>query len=99
MGLGNATVKRATKKAFNLFFKTSLKAVLRLLLPVSKSILQQIRLVVARTLRHLQQNNFALGPIKYATCTDFVVKSRTNLYFLQQLFAACNNLRFVARQV
>ena len=33
-----------------------------------------------------------LGPVKRATCTDFVAKNRTTLYFPQQLFAACNNL-------
>ena len=32
-----------------------------------------------------------LGPVKRATCTDFVSKSRTTLHFLQQLFATCNN--------
>ena len=26
-----------------------------------------------------------IGPLKHATCIDFVTKSRTNLYFLQQL--------------
>ena len=26
-----------------------------------------------------------IGPVKRTTCTDFVTKSRTNLYFLQQL--------------
>ena len=37
IGLGNATVKRATE-TFNLVYKTSLKAVLHLLLPVFKSV-------------------------------------------------------------
>ena len=39
--------------------------------------------------RHLLQNKFALG---CATCTDFLSKSRTTLYFLQQLFATYNKL-------
>ena len=30
------------------------------------------------------------GPVKRVTCTDFVEKSRTTLYYLQQLFATCN---------
>ena len=30
--------------------------------------------------------------VKRATCTDFVAKSRTNLYLLQQMLATCNNL-------
>ena len=33
-----------------------------------------------------------LGPVKRATCTDFVAKSRTTLYFLQQILATCSNL-------
>ena len=36
-------------------------------------------------LRHLLQNKFALADIKRTTCTDFVTKSSTSLYFLQQL--------------
>ena len=40
-------------------------------------------------LRHLLQNKFALG---CATCTDFLSKSRTTLYFLQQLFATYNKV-------
>ena len=37
----------------------------------------------------------SLGPyVKHVTCTDFVAKSRTNLYFLQRLFATCNNHTF-----
>ena len=31
-------------------------------------------------------------PVKRATWTDFVAKSRTTLSFLQQIFATCNNL-------
>ena len=33
-----------------------------------------------------------LGPVKRATCTDFVAKSRTTLYFLQKILATCSNL-------
>ena len=35
-------------------------------------------------LRHFLQNanQVFLGPVKRATCTDFVAKSRTTLYFL-----------------
>ena len=33
-----------------------------------------------------------LGPVKRAKCTDFVAKSRTTLYFLQQILATCSNL-------
>ena len=42
---------------------------------------------------HLLQTKFTLNePVKRATCTDFVAKSRTTLYYLQQIFATCNNL-------
>ena len=37
-------------------------------------------------------------PVKCATCTHFVAKSITTLYFLQQLFVTQNNL-IVARQL
>ena len=40
----------------------------------------------------LAANQVCLGPVKRATCTDFVAKSRTNFYFRQQLFATCDNL-------
>ena len=33
-----------------------------------------------------------LGPVKRATCTDFVAKGGTTVYFQQQLFLTCNNL-------
>ena len=33
-----------------------------------------------------------LGRVKRATFTEFVAESRTTLYFLQQIFATCNNL-------
>ena len=34
----------------------------------------------------------ATGPVKRAPCTDFVAKSRTTPYFLQQIFAACKRM-------
>ena len=34
---------------------------------------------------------WATGPVKRATCTDFVA-SRTTPYFLQQIFAACKKM-------
>ena len=40
----------------------------------------------------LAANQVCLGPVKGATRTDFVAKGRTNFYFLQQLFATCDNL-------
>ena len=33
-----------------------------------------------------------LGPVKRATCTDCVARSRTSLYFLQESFKTHNNL-------
>ena len=33
-----------------------------------------------------------LGAVKFATCKDFVAKSKTTFYFLQQIFATCNIL-------
>ena len=33
-----------------------------------------------------------VGPLNRATCTDVVTKSRTTLYFLQQMFATIKNL-------
>ena len=33
----------------------------------------------------LAANQVCLGPVKGATYTDFVAKSRTNFYFLQQI--------------
>ena len=35
---------------------------------------------------------WATGPVKRATCTNFVAKSRTTPYFLQQIFAACKKM-------
>ena len=35
-------------------------------------------------------NKVCLGPVKRTTCTDFVAKSTTTLYFLQQPFGNCN---------
>ena len=35
---------------------------------------------------------WATGPVKRATCTDFVAKSRTTPYFLQQILAAYNKM-------
>ena len=40
----------------------------------------------------LAAKQVCLGLVKHATCTDFVAKKRTTLYFLQQIFATCNNL-------
>ena len=40
----------------------------------------------------LAAKQVCLGPVKHATSTDFVVKSRTTFYFLQQLFENCNKL-------
>ena len=48
----------------------------------------------------LAAQQVCLGPVKRASCTDFVPKSRTTLYrhFLQQIFATCLTW-VVARQV
>ena len=40
----------------------------------------------------LVAKQICLGPVKRVTYTDFVAKGRTNFYFLQQLFATCDNL-------
>ena len=39
----------------------------------------------------LSANQVCLKPVKRATCTEFVAKSRTTRYFLQPLFASCSN--------
>ena len=41
---------------------------------------------------HNVSNGPSLRPVKRATCTDFVVKSGTTLYFPPQLFHTCNIL-------
>ena len=87
---------------------------LRVLPLTFKPVLQQISLLqvawtltfdwikITRDSRHTGELSYVtfadLRPVKRATCTDFVAKSRTTLYFRQQLFAACTT-RFVARQV
>ena len=48
---------------------------------------------------HLLPNWRLPWPVKRATCTDFVSKSRTPLCFLQQFFENYNSLISVARQV
>ena len=40
----------------------------------------------------LAEKKLALWSVKLATCTDFVAKSRTTLYFLRQIFTTCNDL-------
>ena len=40
---------------------------------------------IHRRVTSLVAKQVCLGPLKRATCTDFVTKSRTSLYFLQQL--------------
>ena len=73
---------------------------LRVLHPGIKSVLQQIRLLQVELIltfdwikfhaihggvTSLVAKQVCLRPLKRATRTDFVTKSRTNLYFLQQL--------------
>ena len=43
-------------------------------------------------LTSLAAKQVCFGPVEHGTCIDFVAKSRTTLYFLQQLFATCNYL-------
>ena len=87
--------------------KTNWEALLRIVPPAFKSVLQQIRLLrgtwrlyyagVSCTIREscvtcCAAKQVCLGPVKPTTCTDFVAKSRTALYFLLQLAASCNNM-------
>ena len=87
--------------------KTNWEALLRIVPPAFKSVLQQIRLLrgtwrlyyaeVSYTIREscvtcCAAKQVCLGPVKRTTCTDFLAKSRTALYFLLQLAATCNNL-------
>ena len=86
---------------------TSWEAMLCILPPAFKSVLQQSRLLrgswrlyyarVSHTIRESYvtcsaAKQVCLGPVKPTTCTDFVAKSRTALYFLLQLAATCNNM-------
>ena len=87
--------------------KTRWEVKLRILPPAFKSVLQQSRFLrgawrlyyagVSHTIRErcvtcCAAKKVCLGLVKRATCTDFVAKSRTALYFLVQLSATCNNL-------
>ena len=83
--------------------KMSWIAMLCVLPPSFKPVLEQIRLLqVARVLTPdwinytgvtwLVAKQVYLEPVKHATCTDFVAKIRTTLYFPQHSFATWNNL-------
>ena len=87
----------ATKRVEKLryaFYRTRIKPVLQQM--------NEYRLLIdkitpesrpTRELRNMLQSKLASARYgKRATCTDFVAKSRTNLYLLQQMLATCNNL-------
>ena len=76
--------------------------------PRSKPVLQQIRFQVAwiqtskgwnyaevtryTGIKSLAAKQVCLGSLERVICFNFDAKSRTSLYFLQKLFATCNNL-------